>query len=103
MDKGHAAGEDRTRLPVVQREREPLTEAEARRIGAAAQQIGKLRHGLNGGSAGALGGSLTVKQGGTATSVIDLDRNTMQAVLALLIEREAVFLSSFGVEVEPAL
>lgn len=85
-----------TNLPVVHPDREPMTEAEARRVGIAAQQIAALRSALK----GALSATLTVKSG-NGFPVINLNQLSTEAVLSLLIEREALFLASFNVIPEP--
>lgn len=84
-------------LPVVQPEREPLTEAEARRIGHAATRIARFRYLLGLGEAG---GSINVTPGRGQLHGENLAAVDVRAVLALLIEREGQFLSSFGVILE---
>jgi len=80
-------------LPAVLPDREPLTLAEARRIGATANRLVNLRGLL----ADARGGSLTVNTRSGAVS-LTLDANDIIAALALLAERDVAFLSSFNVE-----
>lgn len=81
-------------LPAVRREREPLTMAEARAVGAASNRLRNFRHLLSEG----LGGSLTVRMkfGTTAQALTTVD---MEAILSLLIEREELFLGSFNVDI----
>lgn len=83
--------------PAPRPEREPITEAEARRIGHAAYQIDKLRNIVG---AGPQNGQLTVRTDNRGAASLELTQPAIEAVLALLIEREAVLLSSFGVMLE---
>lgn len=82
-------------LPMVVPEREPLSLAEARRVGMAAGQITALRSILE---ANPLNAIITVKTAGSAAS-FSLGQLDTHAVLGLLIEREALFLASMGVDV----
>lgn len=83
-------------LPMVVPDREPLTEAEARRIGVSAMQIAALRGVLG---ATPLSCILTIKtdKGMSSLALGQLDTT---AAIGLLIDREAQLLSSFGVAVE---
>jgi hypothetical protein len=72
-----------------------VTEAEARRIGHAAQRIAQFRDALT----AAKSGSITVSSGNGSMSIA-LTQLDLVAALAILIEREALFLTSFGVTVE---
>lgn len=83
-------------LPVVIPDREPLTEAEALRIGASAQRLGQLRD-ILGHTAG--GAKFAVGTQGTYT--FTLSSTEAQSCIALLMEREMAFLSSFNVAVLP--
>lgn len=89
----------RETLPVPARQFDPMTEAEARRVGHAATRVAQLRDLMKATGAGA---SFTVKtsNGAQSLSITSLEAT---ACLALLIEREAAFLTSFGVQVEPLL
>jgi hypothetical protein len=91
---GFASG---TQLPVVVPDREPLTEAEARRVGTAANRLPRLRR-LRALAADRIG-QIFVGSGYTADfiSVGSLD---LQAALALLIERDEMLLASFNVTIE---
>lgn len=87
-------------LPAVKPDREPMTEMEAMLVGDSAYRLAKLRRMLR--EAETVGGTLTV---GSATQWVSppsirLGNNDLQAVLALLIEREELFLASFNVSVE---
>jgi hypothetical protein len=74
---------------------DPITLAEARKIGTAAQRYENLKHCLR----EATGGGLTVstRNGTMSLSMYRLD---MEALLALLIEREGQYLASMGVILE---
>jgi hypothetical protein len=91
-------------LPVVVPDREPLTEAEARRIGNAAHKLAKLRELLKEARtarSGGLGVGVSAGFYGSQTiSNIELSSADLQAALALLIEREVAFLASFNVLIE---
>lgn len=80
-------------------DREPLTEAEARKIGESAQQIARLRDILH---AAPLSATITIKTNSGGQPVVNLGYHATVAAVALLIEREAQFLSSMGVTVEKA-
>ena len=88
---------DSSRQLTVTPEREPLSEAEARRIGVAANRLPRLRY-LRDEAAKEIG-QIVVGSGSTAksTSVGSLD---LQAVLSLLIERDELLLASFNVKIE---
>lgn len=79
-------------------EREPLTEAEARQIGASSQAIGRLRYMLENAKAGSL--TVTLSSGSQSLSLYKSD---LDACLALLMEREAAFLTSFNVKLDKPL
>lgn len=88
-------------LPVVHPDREQLTEEEARRVGTAAYRVAKLRRLLKAAQT-PKSGTLIV---GRSTAweqapFIEVDSLSMEAVLALLIERDELFLASFNVKVE---
>lgn len=78
-------------------EREPLTEAEARLIGASAQRLARYRYLL---SKADKGGSINVTPGAGQLHGENLNANAIQAALGLLIEREELFLASFNVKIE---
>lgn len=80
-------------------DREPLTEAEARVVGFAAQKLARYRHLLRQVDRG---GSISVKTEAGAATVEHLGSKDMGAVLVTLIEREEVLLASFGVQIERA-
>lgn len=84
-------------LPTVPPDREPLTEAEARRVGVSAFQMARLRSVV---AHLPLGGQLTIKTNSGGAASIELPQLDVEAVLALLVEREALFLASFNVTVE---
>lgn len=82
-------------------EREPLTMAEARRIGDSAQKLTRYRYLL---TKADCGGSMNVTPGKGELYGVNLSALDATAALALLIEREEQFLSSMGVDVrEPTL
>lgn len=83
-------------LPVITPDREPLTEAEVRRIGVSAHQLASLRATLK---QGVLSATLTVKTS-NGHPVLALGQLDAQAVLGLLVDREVQLLSSFNVTVE---
>jgi hypothetical protein len=78
-------------------EREPLTEAEAQRIGVAASRLARLRH-LHSEAERAIG-AIVIGSGYTAKSV-QLGSLDLQAALAFLMERDELFLASFNVQIE---
>jgi hypothetical protein len=87
-------------LPVVVPDREPLTEAEARRIGISAQRLAQLRDIRTHASRGA---TFTVQLGlYNGTAAFSLNSMEAEACIALLIEREAAFLTSFNVKLDGA-
>lgn len=85
-------------LPVVVPDREQLTEAEARRIGISAQRLAQLRDLRTHASRGA---SLTVQTGTYGGNVtFFLPSLEAEACIALLLEREVAFLTSFNVKLD---
>jgi hypothetical protein len=80
---------------MVVKQHDPVTLAEARRMGMAAQRYENLRHCLK----EMTGGGITVqtRNGSIGLSLYSLD---MEALLALLIEREGQYLASMGVMLE---
>lgn len=88
---------DASRQLVPVPEREPLSEAEARRIGVAANRLPRLRHLRN--YATKEIGNIVVGSGYTAKS-IQLGSLDLQAALSLLIERDELLLASFNVKIE---
>jgi hypothetical protein len=88
---------DASRQLVVVPDREPLTEAEARRIGHSATRIAQLRDLHKQVQSGSI--SIQTANGAMSLALTKLD---LEAALGLLIEREAQFLSSFNVEVDKA-
>jgi hypothetical protein len=85
-------------LPVVVPDREQLTEAEARRIGLAAMRLVQLKDLRTHASRGATFTVATGSYGGNVSfSIGSLDA---EACIALLIEREAAFLTSFNVKLD---
>lgn len=72
-----------------------ISEAEARRVGHAATRVAQFRDALT----VAKSGSITVSTANGAMSIA-LSQLDLVAALGLLFEREALFLSSFGVAVE---
>lgn len=93
----------RIRLPVVVPDREPLTELEARQIGDSSYRLAKLRKMQE--ADGPFDFIATERVGGIyggGASGINhrLSKLEAQAVLALLMEREALFLASFNVAIE---
>jgi hypothetical protein len=75
-------------------QREPLTEAEARVLGASAQRLAKYRYLL---SKADKGGSINVAPGDGKLVGENLGSASIQAVLGFLIDREKLLLSSLGV------
>lgn len=94
---GPAKKLDASRQLVPAPDREPLTEAEARRIGVAANRLPRLRY-LRDEAAKEIG-SIVVGSGYTAKSQ-SLGSLDLQAALSLLIERDELLLSSFNVKIE---
>jgi hypothetical protein len=88
-------------LPVVVPDREPLTELEARQIGDSAYRLAKLRNMLKDGGRFDLTAIQPLQWGGTSSIGHQLTKLEGEAVLALLIERETLFLASFNVAVQP--
>lgn len=82
----------KTELTVLP-QREPMTLAEARRVGATANRLTNLRGLIN----EATGGSITVttRKGSISLALTGVD---VIAALSLLAEHDEVFLSSFNVE-----
>jgi hypothetical protein len=92
---------DGSRQLVVVPEREPLTEAEARRIGVAADRLARLRH-LRA-EATTLSGSITIGNGGgfgAVSHTVPLGSADLQAAISVLIERDELLLASFNVKIE---
>jgi len=97
MDKG--AVEDRVqRQFVTVPDREPLTEAEARRVGDAALRLPRLRYLRE--QAATKHGSIVVGGGYAGSQSIVLGSIDLQAALSLLIERDEMLLSSFNVTID---
>lgn len=90
----------RTNLPVVVPDREPLTELEARQIGDSSYRLGKLRRMQGVSGPFAISATEQIGYGGVSVSNHHLSKLEAQAVLALLIEREMLFLASFNVAVQ---
>lgn len=94
-----------TNLPMVVPDREPLTELEARRIGDSAYRLAKLRNMQKLDGPFDLMATESVGGGpwGSGVSRVGyrLTKLEAEATLALLIERETLFLASFNVAVQP--
>lgn len=83
-------------LPVIAKPKGRMSEAEARVVGAAASRIVNLRHLYNDCN---IGGSLSVAtRNGTVSQA--LTKADLQAILALMIEREALVLIQFDVDID---
>lgn len=85
---------DRT-LPMVKKQLDTMTLAEARLVGLAAQRYQQLGDALTQAKSGSIGYSTSNGSASIALTLIDL-----QAALALLIEREVQYLASYGVTLE---
>lgn len=96
MDKGAGDHQLQRQLATLP-DREPLTEAEARRIGVAAQRLARYRYLLT--QAGN-GGAINATPGGGKLFGENIPASELQAALAFLMEREELFLASFGVTIE---
>ena len=83
-------------LPVIAAPKGRMTEAEARRVGQSANRIAQLRSLRDNAKRG---GSITGDSGNGAASHA-LTAEETKACLALLIEREETFLTSFDIELE---
>ena len=78
-------------------EREPLTELEARRIGASAQRLARYRFLL---TKADRGGALNATPGEGQLFGENLGSDDLKAALAFLIEREELFLASYNVKID---
>lgn len=86
-------------LPMVVPDREPLTELEARKIGDSSYRLAKLRKIQK--LTGPFDLSATdYSHNGNARWGLRLTTLEAEAILALLIEREVLFLASFNVSVK---
>lgn len=81
-------------LPMIQPEREPLTLDEAMRVGASASRLAAYREGLKT-EHGSAALTIAVKGG---KRFYGLTATEADAILSLLVEREAAFLTPFNVE-----
>lgn len=88
---------DRDRQLVRVPEREQLTEGEARRLGQAANRLARYRELMR---HTGRGGSLNAAPRTGQLHGVNLGPTDLEAVLALLIEREELFLASFNVKIE---
>jgi hypothetical protein len=93
----------RISLPIVVPDREPLTELEARQIGDSAYRLAKLRQ-MRGcpGPFDLSAYEHSIAAYGSSPSRMNhrLTKLEAEAILALLIERETLFLASFNVAIE---
>jgi len=87
-----------TNLPTVVPDREPLTELEARKVGDSSYRLAKLRR-MRTHERFALTAN-EASNGMSYASSYPLSPMDAEAVLALLIERETLFLASFNVKIE---